>query len=180
MVGVDLSVLERALEVARTKWLRQLLAEHLTRLVSLGGSQEDLEAAKKWDCFIKEKFAERGLISPSQQKNPITDVRNAIKIIDLEHPVLQVVGFSAAEWIEINKSAIEDTTSRTTQFLANPETIVNQASVLLNSRTWSEVAASLAVVTGRRVSEILKTAEFSKNLLTQLCLLVLLNVVMSL
>jgi hypothetical protein len=53
MVGVDLSVLERALEVARTKWLRQLLAEHLTRLVSLGGSQEDLEAAKKWDCFIR-------------------------------------------------------------------------------------------------------------------------------
>jgi hypothetical protein len=129
--------------------------------VKLDGSQEDLEIAKEWDCFIKEQFVERGLISPIQQKNRITDVRNAIKVIDPEHPVLKVVGFSAAEWIEINKSALSETSLRTTQFLANPETIVNQADLLLNSRTWSEVAASLAVVTGRRVSEILKTAEFS-------------------
>jgi hypothetical protein len=161
MVSVDLSLLNRAVSAARTNWLRQLLAEHLTRLVELDGSQEDLDLAKEWDCFLKERFTERGLISPSQQKNRITDVRNAIKIINPDHPVLKVVGFSAAEWIEINKNASSVTSLRTTQFLANPETIVNQASLLLNSLTWSEVAAGLAVVTGRRVSEILKTAQFS-------------------
>jgi hypothetical protein len=148
-------------QVVRTNWLRQLLAQHLTRLVSLGGSQEDLKIALEWDCFLKERFTERGLISPNQQKNRITDVRNAIKVIDPEHPVLKVVGFSAAEWIEINSTASDSTSLRTTQFLANPETIVNQARELLDSRTWSEVAAGLAVVTGRRISEILKTAEFS-------------------
>jgi hypothetical protein len=163
MVSVDSELLNRAVSVARTNWLRQLLAEHLTRLVSLGGSQEDLDLALEWDCFLKERFTERGLISPNQQKNRITDVRNAIKVIDPEHPVLQVVGFSAAEWIEINSTASSETSLRTTQFLANPETIVNQARELLNSRTWSEVAAGLAVVTGRRVSEILKTAEFSNK-----------------
>jgi hypothetical protein len=161
MVSVDSELLNRAVSVARTNWLRQLLAQHLTRLVSLGDSQEDLDLALEWDCFLKERFAERGLISPNQQKNRITDVRNAIKVIDPEHPVLEVVGFSAAEWVEINSMASEETSLRTTQFLANPETIVNQAARLLDSRTWSEVAAGLAVVTGRRVSEILKTAEFS-------------------
>jgi Telomere resolvase len=40
---------------------------------------------------------------------------------------------------------------------------VNQARELLDSHTWSEVAAGLAVVTGRRVSEILKTAQFSNK-----------------
>jgi hypothetical protein len=59
--------------------------------------------------------------------------------------------------------ASSETSLRTTQFLANPETIVNQAALLLDSRTWSEVAAGLAVVTGRRVSEILKTAQFSNK-----------------
>jgi hypothetical protein len=161
MVSVDLSLLNRAVSAARTNWLRQLLAEHLTRLVELDGSQEDLDLALEWDCFLKERLVERGLISPNQQKNRITDVRNAIKVIDPEHPVLKVVGFSAAEWVEINSTASSVTSLRTTQFLANPETIVNQAETLLNSRTWSEVAAGLAVVTGRRVSEILKTAEFS-------------------
>jgi hypothetical protein len=163
MVSVDSEVLNRAVSVARTMWLRQLLAQHLTRLVELNGSPEDLEIAKEWDSFLKERFTERGLISPSQQKNRITDVRNAIKVIDPEHPVLKVVGFSAAEWIEINSMASSETSLRTTQFLANPETIVNQARELLDSRTWSEVAAGLAVVTGRRVSEILKTAEFSNK-----------------
>jgi hypothetical protein len=163
MVSVDSEVLNRAVSVARTNWLRQLLAEHLTRLVELNDSQEDLDLALEWDCFLKERLVERGLISPNQQKNRITDVRNAIKVINPEHPVLKVVGFSAAEWIEINSMASVKTSLRITQFLANPETIVNQAALLLDSRTWSEVAAGLAVVTGRRVSEILKTAEFSKK-----------------
>jgi hypothetical protein len=147
MVSVDSEVLNRAISVARTNWLRQLLAQHLTRLVELNDSQEDLEIALEWDCFLKERFTERGLISPNQQKNRITDVRNAIKVIDPEHPVLEVVGFSAAEWVEINSTASDSTSLRTTQFLANPETIVNQARELLDSRTWSEVAAGLAVVT---------------------------------
>ncbi len=161
MVSLDSDKLNRACAVARTKWLRQLLAEHLPRLIELSGSKEDLEIAKEWDSLIKEKLAERGLISPHQQKNRITDVRNAIKVIDPNHPALEVVGFTANEWIEINSMASTESTNRTTQFLDSPEAIAQTANQLLSSRIWSEVAAGLAVVTGRRVSEILKTAHFT-------------------
>ena len=161
MVSLDSSQLDRACEVARTKWLRELLAEHLPRLVQLSDTQEDLEIAQEWDCFIKEQLRSRGLISLHQQKNRITDVRNAIKVIDPEHPALGVVGFTAHEWMEINSMAASATASRTTQFLDSTEAIAFQAAQLLQSRIWSEVAAGLAVVTGRRVSEILKTAHFT-------------------
>ncbi len=78
-----------------------------------------------------------------------------------DHPALNVVGFTAHEWMEINSSAASATASRTTQFLASTEAIASQANQLLQSLIWSEVAAGLAVVTGRRVSEILKTAHFT-------------------
>jgi len=161
MVSLDSSQLDRACEVARTKWLRELLAEHLPRLVQLSDTQEDLETAQEWDCLIKEQLRSRGLISLHQQKNRITDVRNAIKVIDPEHPALLVVGFTAHEWMEINSMAASATASRTTQFLDSTEAIASMAAQLLQSRIWSEVAAGLAVVTGRRVSEILKTARFT-------------------
>ncbi len=85
MVSLDSDKFNRAYAVARTKWLRQLLAEELPRLIELSGSKEDLEIAKQWDSLIKQKFVERGLISLHQQKNRITDVRNAIKVIDPDH-----------------------------------------------------------------------------------------------
>ena len=118
-------------------------------------------SGKEWDSLIKEKFAERGLISAHQQKNRITDVRNAIKLLDPNHPSLAVVGFTAQEWIEINSMASTESTNRTTQFLDSTDAIAQKANQLLSSRIWSEVAAGLAVVTGRRVSEILKTAHFT-------------------
>ena len=161
MLSLDSSLLDRACAVARTNWLRELLAEHLPRLVQLSDTQEDLEIAQEWDYFIKEQLRSRGLISPPQQKNRITDVRNAIKVIDPEHPALLVVGFSASQWMEINSMAAGATASRTTQFLDSTDAIAFQANQLLQSRIWSEVAAGLAVVTGRRVSEILKTAHFT-------------------
>jgi hypothetical protein len=163
MISLDSSLLDRACAVARTQWLHQLLAEHLPALMELSDSKEDLEIAKQWDSFLKQKFAERGLVSPAQQKNRITDVRNAIKVIDPHHPALNIVGFTASEWIEINSLASAESTNRTTQFLADPDAIAELAARLLQSRIWSEVAAGLAVVTGRRISEILKTAEFTSK-----------------
>ncbi len=161
MVPLDNEQLTRACAVAKTQWLRQLLAEHLPSLITLSDSDADLEIAQQWDSMIKGLFAARGLTSLSQQKNLITDVRNAIKVFDPHHPTLSVIGFSSHEWIEINSAASAATEHRTTQFLAQPQAIANKAADLLHSPQWSEVAAGLAVATGRRVSEILQTAEFS-------------------
>ena len=151
---------ESAIECARPQWLKELLKEYLPKLVSLGNTPSDIEKAETLYSQIKERFADRGLTKPSQQKNRITDVRNAIKIFDPHHPVLDVVGLSTSQWIEINSAAAIASGNRSTQFIENPSAIVQKAEELMKCSEWSKIAASLAVVTGRRISEILKTAEF--------------------
>ena len=73
---------QEALGYARTQWLKKLLVEFLPQLIPLTNSERDLQIAQQLDTAIKDKFVERGLITPSQQKNRITDVRNAIKVFD--------------------------------------------------------------------------------------------------
>ena len=151
---------QEAIKCARTQWLKQLLDEFLPQLIPLTNSARDRSKAKLFDALIKDKFVERGLTSPSQQKNRITDVRNAIKVFDPQHPVLSVVGLSSDEWIAINSQAASHTHHRSTQFLDNPNAIAQTALDLLQSHTWSDIAAGLTVVTGRRISEVLQTASF--------------------
>ncbi|MEL6929709.1 MAG: protelomerase family protein [Cyanobacteria bacterium J06600_6] len=149
-----------AIKCARTQWLKKLLVEFLPQLIPLNNSDRDLEKAKLFDAFFKDKLIERGLSEPAQQKNRITDIRNAIKVFDPHHPTLDVVGLSSSEWIAINSQAASSTHNRSTQFLDNPNAIAQTALDLLGSDTWSDIAAGLAVVTGRRVSEVLQTASF--------------------
>ena len=153
-------VWKKAIAKAKTKWLQKYLQEILPQILSLTDS--DLEQAKEWDDRIRAFFDERGLSDLSQQKNRFTDIRNAIKTIDPQHPALNYIGLSPDEWIEVNAKASSSTDNRTTQLIKNPEAVVEKASSLLLSRQWSQVAAGLAVVTGRRVSEILQTAKFDK------------------
>lgn len=160
MIDVSCPKFQSALDCARTGWLKQLLIEYLPQLIPLTSSDRDIETAKLLDASIKQQFIERGLSNLSQQKNRITDVRNAIKVFDPQHPTLDIVGLSKEEWIEVNTYAVSNTHNRETQFLQNPKAIAKQARRLLQSDRWSEIAAGLAVVTGRRVSEILKTAQF--------------------
>ena len=158
MIDISCPKFQSALACARTGWLKELLIEYLPQLIPLTSS--DRETAKLLDASIKQQFIERGLSNPSQQKNRITDVRNAIKVFDPQHPTLDIIGLSKEEWIEVNTNAGFSTHNRETQFLTNPNAIAQTALNLLKSDRWSEIAAGLAVVTGRRVSEILKTAQF--------------------
>ena len=160
MIDVSCPKFQSALACARTDWLKQLLIEYLPQLIPLTSSERDIETTKLLDTAIKQQFIERSLTSPSQQKNRITDVRNAIKVFDPQHPTLDIVGLSKEEWIEVNTNAVFNTHNRETQFLTNPNAIAQTAFNLIKSDCWSEIAAGLAVVTGRRVIEILKTAQF--------------------
>ena len=168
MIDVSCPKFQSALDCARTGWLKELLIEYLPQLIPLTNSdpqsgslrRRDLDTAKLLDASIKQQFIERGLTSPSQQKNRITDVRNAIKVFDPQHPTLDIVGLSKEEWIEVNSVAGFSTHNRETQFLTNPNAIAKTAHSLIKSDRWSQIAAGLAVVTGRRISEILKTAQF--------------------
>ena len=160
MIDVSSQQFRSALACARTQWLKQLLIEYLPQLIPLTNSKRDRETAQLLDTAIKQQFIERGLTTPDQHKNRITDVRNAIKVFDPSHPTLDIIGLSKEQWIEVNTNAASNTHKRETQFLTNPNAIAQTALGLIKSNLWSEIAAGSAVVTGRRVSEILKTAQF--------------------
>ena len=105
-------------------------------------------------------MANRGLTTPAQQKNPITDVRRVLKAIKEEHPALDDVGFSPEEWTEINMPSEQAVAHRSAKPIADPNEIARRAAVLLDSDSWSEIAAGLAVATGRRAAEVIQTANF--------------------
>ena len=107
-------------------------------------------------------MAQRGLETPTQQKDPITDVRQVIKAIDSQHPALDEVGFTKEEWTEINMPSEQAVGRRTAKPIADPEEIARRAELLLKSDSWSQIAAGLAVVTGRRAAEVMQTAQFEQ------------------
>lgn len=146
--------LQIASEQGRRRWLQKFL---MSRLSKLEKAEVDYQA---WfDSFIQ-LMNSRGLVLPTQQKDYLSDVRNAIRVLDPNHPALSVVKFDRETWIEINNYYSDNIAQRTTKFLANPDAIVRRATVLLGSYAWAEIAAGLAVVTGRRCTEVIKTARF--------------------
>jgi hypothetical protein len=152
--------LEAALVHARTGWLKDWLVENLPEIVKGGDSPKDIDRYIQWDLIAKEMMAGRGLEKPEQQKNRLTDIRNAIKSLDPKHPALKYVGFTKEEWEKINRAGDDAVSKRPTLFIENPIAIVGRAEELLNSRDWYDLAAGLAVLTGRRCAEVMKTAVF--------------------
>ena len=155
--SIDLSA---AIACARTNWLKDWLKLHLPEVAALSDTPQDHAQARAWDEKAKQMMANRGLVTDSQQKNRLTDIRNALKTINPEHPALQDVGLTSEQWEEINRTSEKKLSDRTTKLLSNPDAIVERAILLLNSHDWYDLAAGLAVLTGRRCAEILKTATF--------------------
>ena len=151
---------EQALEQCSTQWLKTLLREFLPQIIGLPNTPAGHQQAEQWDALIKERMAQRGLETPTQQKNPITDVRQVLKAIDPRHPALDEVGFTKEEWTEINMPSEQAVGRRTAKPIADPEEIARRAALLLKSDSWSQIAAGLAVVTGRRAAEVMQTAQF--------------------
>ena len=138
----------------RTVWLQNLLKKLLPQL-----NQPQTNYQTWFDSLI-EVMEHRGLTQPTQQKDYLSDVRNAIRVLDPNHPALQVVDFDTSTWIQINNRASDRLGERTTKLIEDPDAIVRRATTLLNSYQWSEIAAGLAVLTGRRCTEVIKTAQF--------------------
>ena len=155
-------VASKALDKCSTQWLKTLLRELLPQIIDVSDTPSGHRKAQKWDALLKEKMASRGLTTPAQQKNPITDVRRVLKAIREEHPALDDVGFSPEEWTEINMPSEQAVAHRSAKPIADPNEIARRAAVLLNSDSWSEIAAGLAVATGRRAAEVMQTANFEQ------------------
>ena len=146
--------LEKAKSKGGTKWLEDYIAQNLPALFL---PSTDYQV---WFNDLIQALESRSLSQPKQQKNRITDVRNAIKVIDPNHPALEVVEIDTPTWIEINDSDRERIAHRTTKLIHDPDAVVALAIDLIKTNNWSDIAAGLAVLTGRRCAEVLKTAVF--------------------
>ena len=136
-----------AITQARTEWLKTWLSEHLPEIAELEDTPKDHDKARQWDAMAKEMMKGRGLVNPSQQKNRLTDIRNALKTLNPNHPALADVGFTSQEWEAINRLSEQRISDRNTKFLHDPDAIVSKALSLLDSNNWYDVAAALAVLT---------------------------------
>jgi hypothetical protein len=146
-------------------WLQKLVDEYLLKVAALGNSPEDRAMAEQLATAMRQAWAEQGLSALKQQKNLMTETRNAIRNrLGEGHVALETMNFSTHEWTEVNRATSQRVASQNSnQQVLDPGTvnaIVTRATQLLQSREWSEIAAGLAVVTGRRSTEVLKTAQF--------------------
>jgi cell division protein FtsB len=106
---------------------------------------------------LEQEFASRMLNTPAQQKNYRSNVVQAIKVFDPEHPAIELVSLSTEQYRILNDQQRERIADRETRFITSEaaEAIVERARALIGSAEWSEVGAGLAVLIGRRISEIL-------------------------
>ncbi|MGL4622970.1 MAG: protelomerase family protein, partial [Chroococcidiopsis sp.] len=100
---------------------------------------------------------ERKLVTPEQQKNPRSNVVQALKSIDPNHEAIALVALPTLVYRELNdkqKGRLGNTQTKYITAVAL-EQLVAIATRLLDSPQWADVGAGLAVLIGRRVSEIL-------------------------
>ncbi len=104
--------LDKAIACGYATWLKDIIREHLPEIKDIQDTPKGHAKAKDWDTKIKQLISERGLTEPSQQKNPITAIRNAIKAIDPNHPALEDVKLSTEDLIKINNYNIDKVSER--------------------------------------------------------------------
>jgi hypothetical protein len=134
-----------------TKWLKTALKPLLVDLVA-----GDL-SAQGFASRVNELLEERNLQTISQQKNPRSNIVQALKAINESHPAIAIVGLTGEQYRDLNEVQRGRLAERETKFFSGEqaEELVERATRLLESAEWSDVAAALAVLIGRRISEIL-------------------------
>lgn len=114
--------------------------------------------------------------SLSSLKRPMIDTRNAIReklpVTDATawidprgervHIALKYLNYTPEEYAEIDAQTEEHFQERleNRKLIDRPDLVVQRAADLLRGDRWDGIVVGLAVVTGRRLSEVLKEAEF--------------------
>ncbi|MEP0872800.1 telomere resolvase [Trichocoleus desertorum AS-A10] len=112
---------------------------------------------------MRQEWSDRGAQALNQQQSLMDQTRRAIKDhLGEDHFSLDSIKFSTEKYTQLNDEKQRSVSERNEDVkpLHNPDGIVATAVRLLESPEWSEVAAALAVLTGRRSSELLSTAKF--------------------
>jgi hypothetical protein len=155
-------------------WLQEQWETLIPALDALGLDQQE-EIKRLCDEAIAYWRDDRKM-SLSSMRVPMTDTRNRLKKLTVtpanawtnpktgkvEHISRKYMNFTEEEWIEVNTPTEEDVQERQEhqQFLENPGAIVAKAERLLTSDNWYDLVVAIALVSGRRLTEVLKTARF--------------------
>jgi len=79
-----------------------------------------------------------------------------------EHVALKYMNFRPEEWAAMNALSDEKFQQRLEQqqLIDHPQEVIARAERLLHSERWDDLVTGLAIVTGRRLTELLKTGRF--------------------
>ncbi len=157
-------------------WLQERWDLLIPALEGLTADQEE-EIARICQEEIAYWRSRPQMKSASSLKRPMTDTRNALRdrlelrdnntwtnprTGEREHLALKHLNYSDAEWAEMNAQSEERWQARLSdrKFIDHPDQVVARAVELLKGNRWADIAAGLAVVTGRRLSEVLAEGRF--------------------
>src|SRR6476646_5009189 len=143
--------LELAVSHGATKWVKRFIQTYLPQI------REQSISAETFAQVLKDELRSRKLTTPAQQKNYRSNICQALKVIDANHSAIALVSPTTEQYRELNEQQRGRLAERETKYFtsATAEILVERATALLESAEWSEVAAGLAVLVGRRISEIL-------------------------
>lgn len=143
--------LELAASHGATEWVRNFIKAYLPQL------KDQAISAQQFALLFSDELDSRNLSTPAQQKNYRSNLCQALKTLDPDHPAITLISPSADEYRELNEAQRGKLADRETRYFTSnqAQTLVDRATALLNSAEWSDVGAGLAVLIGRRISEIL-------------------------
>jgi hypothetical protein len=157
-------------------WVRDRWEQELEPMLSMATVEQEMEIRALWERELAWWKTVRGLQGDSLRK-PITQVRHLIKALPLTeenswedgrthervHIGLKVCNLSEGEWVSMNDRNRATTQERLnqTQLVRDPDALANRALSLVLSDQWSELVVGIALCTGRRLAEILKTGTFA-------------------
>jgi len=143
--------LELAASHGATGWVRNFIKAYLPQL------KDQAISAQQFALLFSDELDSRNLSTPAQQKNYRSNLCQALKTLDPDHPAIALISPSADEYRELNEAQRGKLADRETRYFTSnqAQTLVDRATALLNSAEWSDVGAGLAVLIGRRISEIL-------------------------
>lgn len=157
-------------------WVRDRWLQELAPVLQTATTAQEAQLRTLWERELQWWKTQRGLGGDSLRK-PITQVRSLIKGLPVteqnswenprtgerEHIGLRVFNLSEGEWVTMNARNQGVTQERLTQqvLLKDPDGLVERALSLLFSPAWADLVVGIAVCTGRRLAEIMKTGTFT-------------------
>jgi hypothetical protein len=148
------------------KWYAERLQTYLLPAFQEASTEEEIKMVCQNEiAFWMEKYPDK----PNSWKTPHTQSRNFVRQADLDEQkrawILQYLRLADETWTDADKANSESLAVRLESqlFLKQPDQVVEQADALLTSDRWQDIAAGLLLATGRRATEILKTAQFEPS-----------------